>query len=165
MKKQNIIIVLLFFCILTSAVGYIIFKTNVEVSQKTAVAQDLNVIFKSIGDVKEVDCINSTALISKDKKDVTISVPNLLKKGAYAEFPITIKNVGTIPAKLESIYQYGLGNDAAISVKYDGIGITDNVLYPGAEKLFTVKVIWLRDSLTGKSNYEFMIRFNYIQAK
>lgn len=164
MKKQNIIIVLIFLCALTLAVGYVVFRTNVEVNGKTAAAQNLEVIFKSVGEIKEVDCIDSTAIISEDRKNVTISVPNLMKKGAYAEFPITIKNIGTLPAKLQTISQYGVGNDASISVSYDGIGVTDATLNPGDERTFTVKVIWKRDLLAEENNYKFMIRFNYVQA-
>lgn len=164
MKKQNIIIVLVFLCILTLATGYVIFRTNVEVTQKTAPAEDLEVIFKSIGNITEVDCVDSIAVISEDRKNVSISVPNLMKKGAYALFPITIKNIGNLPAKLQSISQYGMGQDASISVSYDGIGVTDMVLNPGDEREFAVKVMWKRNLLAEQSNYKFMIRFNYVQA-
>lgn len=164
MKKQNIIIVLIFLCALTLAVGYVVFRTSVEVSGKTATAQNLEVIFQSVGEIKQVDCVDSTAIISEDRKNVTISVPNLMKKGAYAEVPITIKNIGNLPAKLQTISQYGIGNDASISVSYDGIGVTDAVLNPGDERTFIVKVMWKRDLWADENNYKFMIRFNYVQA-
>lgn len=164
MKKQNIIIVLIFLCLLTLAVGYVIFRTDTDVNTKTAKAKNLDVVFTSIGDITEVDCNDSSAYISFDRKTVTIDVPNLLNKGAYVLVPVTIKNVGTLPARLQSINQFGSGNDLSISVTYHGIGITDVILNPGDEKSFYVKVMWKRDLIVVENNYNFMIRFNYIQA-
>lgn len=164
MKKQNLIIVLIVLCLITMAVGYSVFRTNVEVSGKTAAFKDLEVVFIKIGEIKQEGSIDATAFISEDKKRVTINVPKLMYKGAYADFPITIKNVGTIPARLESISQFGIANDASIDVTYNGIGITDAVLNPGDEQSFNVKVSWTRDLLGEVNNYEFIIRFNYIQG-
>lgn len=164
MKKQNIFIVLVVLCMITMAVGYYIFRTNVEVSSKTAAAKDLEVIFTDIGEIKQEGSESATAIISDDKKKVIINVPNLKYKGAYADFPITIKNVGIVPARLESISQYGIGNDASINVSYVGIGITDSVLNPGDEQKFNIKVSWIRNLLGNVNNYEFVIRLNYVQA-
>lgn len=163
MKKQNIIVVLLFLFIFVLSVGYVIFDINAEVEQKTANSKNLEVIFKRIDKIEEVDCINSSANISNNKKQLFINVPNMYRKGAYAIFHITIKNVGNIPARLESISEYGL-NHEAITITYDGIGVTDNILYPGIEKMFTVKVMWQNDLWHGKSNYNFLIKFNYVQV-
>lgn len=164
MKKQNIIIVLIFLCILTLATGYVIFKTDTQVIERTAASQNLEVIFKSVGDVTEFNCLDSSAVISTDRKNVSINVPNLMTKGAYALFPITIKNIGNIPAKLQAISQYTVGTNSSVIVTYDGIGVTDAVLNSGEERTFTVKVMWKWDLITEKNNYKFMIRFNYVQA-
>lgn len=164
MKKQNLFVVLLVLCIITMAVGYSIFRTDIKVGGRTAVFEDLQVIFVKIGKIEEVNSMNASAVISKDGKTVTISVPKLMGKGAYARIPITIKNVGTIPAKLRSISQFGLSNDTAISVTYNGIGVTDSVLEPGDEQNFDVKVSWARDLRNHVSNYDFIIKFNYVQG-
>lgn len=164
MKKQNLFIVLVVLCMITMAVGYFIFRTNVEVRGKTAVAKNLEVVFKEVTEIKQEGSQNATATISEDKKKVTINVPKLEFKGAYADFTITIKNVGTIPARLESIIEYGIGNDASIDVSYTGIGVTDFALDPGNEQTFHVKVSWVRDLLGDVNNYEFAIRFNYVQG-
>lgn len=164
MKKQNLFIVLVVLCMITMAVGYSIFRTNVEVRGKTAVAKNLEVVFKEVTEIKQEGSQNATATISEDKKKVTINVPKLEFKGAYADFTITIKNVGTIPARLESIIEYGIGNDASIDVSYTGIGVTDFALNPGNEQTFHVKVSWVRDLLGDVNNYEFAIRFNYVQG-
>ena len=163
MKKQNIIVVLLFLFIFVMSVGYVIYDIDAEVEQKTANSKNLEVIFERVGEIEEVDCVNSSAEISNNKKQLVINIPNMYKMGAYAIFPVTIKNVGSIPARLESISEYGL-NHEAITITYDGIGITDNVLYPGIEKMFTVKVMWENELWHGKKNYNFLIKFNYEQA-
>lgn len=164
MKKQNIFIVLVVLCMITMAVGYSIFRTNVEVRGKTAAAQDIEVIFSKIGYITEEGSEDATAVISEDKKKVTINVPKLKFKGAYAEIPITIKNVGTLPAKLETINQSGIDDDAFVCVSYDGLGVTDIALNPGDEQTFEVKVSWDRDISNNVNNYEFVIRFNYVQV-
>ena len=95
MKKQNLFIVLIVLCILTLAIGYSIFKTNVEVSGKMASSKNLDVIFTKIGNIEQVGSINASAFISADSKRVTINVPNLLYKGSTNQMcinvPATIK--------------------------------------------------------------------------
>lgn len=164
MKKQSLFIVLVVLCMITMAVGYSIFRTNVEVAGKTAMAQDIEVIFTKIGEIKQEGCENATAVISENKKKVTINIDYLKYKGAYADFPITIKNVGTIPARLESIRQFGIGNDSSINISYTGIGVTDSVLNPGDEQNFNVRVSWLRELLNNENKYNFSISFNYVQG-
>lgn len=166
MKKQNLFIVLIVLCILTLAIGYSIFKTNVEVSGKMASGKNLDVIFTKIGNIEQVGSINASAFISTDSKRVTINVPNLLYKGAYVIIPISLKNVGTIPARLESISEYGIGYNSPVKVTYTGIGISNEILNPGDEQNFNVKVYWARSSINELNNnkYEFVIKFNYVQA-
>lgn len=165
MKKQNLFIVLIVLCILTLAIGYSIFKTNVEVSGKMASSKNLDVIFTKIGNIEQVGSINASAFISVDSKRVTINVPNLLYKGSYVIVPISLKNVGTIPARLESISEYGIGYNSPVKVTYTGIGISNEILNPGDEQNFSVKVYWSRSSINELNNkYEFVIKFNYVQA-
>ena len=163
MKKQKLIILLVVLLILTLATGYVIFRTDVNVSSKMAATESLEVIFKNVDSPIEYNSINASARISENRKVLYISVPNLMQKGAYAVFPITIKNIGTLPARLQSITQYGIGS-SAIHVSYDGIGIMDGVLYPNEEKEFTVKVLWIRELWGQNNEYDFQINFNYIQA-
>lgn len=164
MRKQSLIIVSIVLCMITMAVGYSIFRTNTEVSGKTAAAKNLEVVFIKIGDIKQEGSVDAAAFISNGGKSVTINVPKLTYKGAYVDVPITIKNIGTLPARLQSISQFGVSNDASIDVSYNGIGITDAVLNPGDEQSFNVKVSWARDLLVDVNNCEFLIRFNYVQG-
>ena len=84
--------------------------------------------------------------------------------GAYAVVPITVKNVGQIPAKLESIYEYGTNDNEAIKITYDGIAVTDKALNPLEEEKFFIKVSWENELKQDSSEIEFYIRFNYVQG-
>lgn len=166
MRKQRLIIVLIVLFLLTIATGYVVFRTNVEVESqgKTASVKNLEVIFKSVGTPTEVYSTNASAVISENKKNLDIYVPNLMQKGAYAEFPVTIKNVGTLPAKLQSVNQYSVGN-AAVWVDYRGISVLDEVLYPKDERNFFVRVSLIREITVPSIKFDFHINFSYIQAK
>ena len=85
-------------------------------------------------------------------------------EGSYANFTITIKNTGTLPAKLESIYEYGIDVNSALKVTYDGIGITDTIISPGQVSTFNVKVAWDGDLIEDYEELEFTIKLNYVQA-
>lgn len=164
MRKQNIFIVLTVLTILVLSIGYSIFRTNVTVKGKSATVKDFDVIFEKIGKITEDGSTDASAIIDETKKIVTISVPKLMRKGAYAIIPITIKNTGSVPAKLESIVETGLNDGGAITVSYSGIGITDAVLTPGDESNFEVKVKWENDLKDDYEEIEFFIKFNYVQG-
>lgn len=164
MKKQSMFIVVIAIVAITLAVGYSVFKTNVEVVGKSAVVQDLDVIFSSVGSIEQNKSEGASAVISDDKKTVKVNVPRLLGKGAFAIIPITIKNNGTIPAKLYSINEYGFNAGGAIKVEYNGIGVTDVALNPGDTTTFTIMVTWENDLEGNVEELEFAINFNYVQA-
>lgn len=164
MKKQNVFVLLGVLLVLVLFVGYSVFRTNVTVKGKSATVKDFDVIFEKIGKITEDGSTDASAIIDETKKIVTISVPKLMRKDAYAIIPITIKNTGSVPAKLESIVETGLNENGAITVSYSGIGITDAVLNPGDESNFEVKVKWENDLKDGYEEIEFFIKFNYDQG-
>ncbi len=163
MKKQNIIIVIIVLLFLTMSVGYSVFRISTTVQGKAATVKNLNVEFKNIGKIEEIGSSNAFAKIAEDNKTVIINVPNLMYKGAYAVIPITVKNVGQLPAKLESINEYGT-NTNCLEVDYYGIAITDKILQPGEEETFTVKVLWKNELESNLESEQFYIKFNYIQG-
>ena len=138
-------------------------RVSTNVKGKTSIVKDLNVEFKSIGKIEEYGSYGATAEISNDKKTVLINVPKLSYMGAYAVVPITVKNVGQLPAKLESIYEYGTNDNEAIKITYDGIAVTDKALNPLEEEKFFIKVSWENELKQDSSEIEFYIRFNYVQ--
>ena len=163
MKKQSLLIVIVILILLGVSVGYSVVRISTNVKGKTSIVKDLDVEFKSIGKLEEHGSYGATAEISDDKKTVLINVPKLSYMGAYAVVPITVKNVGQIPAKLESIYEYGTNDNEAIKITYDGIAVTDKALNPMEEEKFFIKVSWENELKQDSSEIEFYIRFNYVQ--
>lgn len=163
MKKQSLLIVIVILILLGVSVGYSVVRISTNVKGKTSIVKDLDVEFESIGKIEEYGSYGATAEISDDKKTVLINVPKLSYMGAYAIVPITVKNVGQLPAKLESIYEYGTTDNEAIKITYDGIAVTDKALNPMEEEKFFIKVSWENELKQDSSEIEFYIRFNYVQ--
>lgn len=163
MKKQSLLIVIAILILLGVSVGYSVVRISTNVKGKTSIVKDLDVEFESIGKIEEYGSYGATAEISDDKKTVLINVPKLSYMGAYAVVPITVKNVGQMPAKLESIYEYGTNDNEAIKITYDGIAVTDKALNPLEEEKFFIKVSWENELKQDSSEIEFYIRFNYVQ--
>lgn len=163
MKKQSLLIVIVILILLGVSVGYSVVRISTNVKGKTSIVKDLDVEFESIGNLEEYGSYGATAEISDDKKTVLINVPKLSYMGAYAVVPITVKNVGQMPAKLESIYEYGTNDNEAIKITYDGIAVTDKALNPLEEEKFFIKVSWENELKQDSSEIEFYIRFNYVQ--
>lgn len=163
MKKQSLLIVIVILILLGVSVGYSVVRISTNVKGKTSIVKDLDVEFESIGKIEEYGSYGATAEISDDKKTVLINVPKLSYMGAYAVVPITVKNVGQLPAKLESIYEYGTNDNEAIKITYDGIAVTDKALNPLEEEKFFIKVSWENELKQDSSEIEFYIRFNYVQ--
>ena len=163
MKKQSLLIVIVILFLLGVSVGYSVVRISTNVKGKTSIVKDLDVEFESIGKLEEYGSYGATAEISDDKKTVLINVPKLSYMGAYAVVPITVKNVGQLPAKLESIYEYGTNDNEAIKITYDGIAVTDKALNPLEEEKFFIKVSWENELKQDSSEIEFYIRFNYVQ--
>lgn len=165
MRKQNFVILLVVSILLAIIAGYTVFRVNSDTQTKTAPAKTLEVDFVKIGNIEELGSIGAKAYISKNRKYVTIEVPNLQYQGAYAKIPITIKNVGFIPAKLKWINEYGINANRAINVTYSGIGVTDRVLTPGATSSVIVTVKWNKNisNIYDKDTY-FKINLYYEQG-
>lgn len=163
MKKQSLLIVIVILILLGVSVGYSVVRISTNVKGKASIVKDLDVEFESIGKLEEYGSYGATAEISDDKKTVLINVPKLSYMGAYAIVPITVKNVGQLPAKLESIYEYGTNDNEAIKITYDGIAVTDKALNPMEEEKFFIKVSWENELKQDSSEIEFYIRFNYVQ--
>lgn len=163
MKKQSLLIVIVILILLGVSVGYSVVRISTNVKGKTSIVKDLDVEFESIGKLEEYGSYGATAEISDDKKTVLINVPKLSYMGAYAVVPITVKNIGQIPAKLESIYEYGTNDNEAIKITYDGIAVTDKALNPLEEEKFFIKVSWENELKQDSSEIEFYIRFNYVR--
>ena len=164
MKKQNIVIVLLMLFILVALVGYEVFKINSETIEKTSSVKSLNVDFIKIGKIEEVGSEGAYAKITSNKKNVTINVPSLLYKGAYAKFPITVKNTGNLTARLRSIIEKNISSNGSIQISYDGLSVFNKPLKPGDTTEFYVTVSWKDNEFAKSDNLSFQILLNYVQV-
>ena len=170
MKKQSIAIIGVIALVLAVAVGYALFSETITVDGTATAKGSFDVEFTEVGDA-ESDGYTQTegtelAVISTDKNTLTVTVDKLNYPGAYVEFPVTVTNVGTIPAVLKNIEQTGLDADSSpIKVTYSGTAATESEVAPNAEKTLNVRVEWLEGDNTTAENVEFDINLEYEQVR
>lgn len=169
MKKQSIIIIGIIAFVLAVAVGYALFSETITINGTATAKGDFDVEFTTIGtptcDGYSKDCTAANlASISTDKNTLTITVDKLQYPGASVSIPVTVTNVGSIPAVLDSITETGLTTDANVKVSYEGIAASTTPLQQNGTKTFTVKVEWLSTSQTSSENVTFSIALNYKQV-
>lgn len=160
MKKLKTITVISLVMLLIMGISYALLSDTITVtgSATTTGSLDVNVISASVSN--QVGSSNST--ISNNNDTITINVPKLEYPGAYTEFSITLKNEGTINAKLKSIVENDMG-DANILVSYSGIAVNE-LLNVNNSKTFTIKVEWLSSSTSASvDGVDISIDFIYEQ--
>lgn len=164
MKKQNIAIIGVIAFVLAISVGYALFSQTLTINGTATAKGSFDVQFATATIQKEVGSTGATATISEDKATLTVNVPKLEYPGAYVEIPVTVKNVGTIPAKLIEITETGLTADASVKVSYTGLTeLKDQQVDQNGTQSFTIKVMWDADSNKNSENVEFSIKLNYQQ--
>ena len=171
MKKQNIIIIGVVAFVLAVAVGYAIFSETLTISGTATAEGNFDVQFTSVGTPTCVGfsqtCDADTLTeITEDKNTLNITVNKLQYPGAYVEIPVTVTNVGTIPAILTNIEETGLTTDPSIKVTYEGLQeLKNQQISQGATQDFKIKVTWDQSSQQGASDVSFTIKLNYEQIK
>ena len=164
MKKQNIAIIGVIAFVLAVAVGYALFSQTLTINGTATAKGSFDVQFATATIQKEVGSTGATATISEDKATLTVNVPKLEYPGAYVEIPVTVKNVGTIPAKLIEITETGLTTDASVKVSYTGLTeLKDQQVDQNGTQSFTIKVMWDAASNKNSENVVFNIKLNYQQ--
>lgn len=164
MKKQNIAIIVVIAFVLAISVGYALFSQTLTINGTATAKGSFDVQFATATIQKEVGSTGATATISEDKATLTVNVPKLEYPGAYVEIPVTVKNVGTIPAKLIEITETGLTTDDSVKVSYTGLTeLKDQQVDQNGTQSFTIKVMWDAASNKNSENVVFNIRLNYQQ--
>lgn len=169
MKKQNILIIGAIAIVLALAVGYALFSDTLTIGGTAKASGDFDVEFTTLGTPtcvgysKECTAAN-LATISNDKNTLTITVNKLSFPGAYVEIPVTITNVGSIPAVLKSIDETGLATDANVTVTYTGVAASATPIAQNATQSMTIKVQWNTNSEASSENVSFQIKLNYEQV-
>lgn len=162
LSSQNKIIVGVLSLFLILIVGYAIFSESITIGGTANASGDFDIIFNSVGVIKEVGSSGATATISTNKKALSVTVPKLEYPSAYVEIPVTIKNNGNITAKITGIQTSGLDNKD-IKVTYNGVAQNDR-LTAGQEISMKIKVTWDIASTTIVDNLAFTINITYEQA-
>ena len=169
MKKQNIAIIGVIAFVLAIAVGYALFSETITVTGTATAKGSFDVEFTEVGNPTcsgfSEECTKANlAVISEDKNTLTVTVDKLQYPGAYVEIPVTVTNVGTIPAILTGITESGIGSTTSpVKVTYTGIAASDAEIAQGTPATFTVRVEWNQDINTTAEEVEFSIGLNYKQ--
>ena len=172
MKKQNIAIIGVIAFALAVAVGYALFSQTLTINGTATAKGSFDVQFTevgtptSVGYTKAEDETAELAAISADGKTLTITVNKLDYPGAYVEIPVTIKNKGTIPAKLKEIVQTGLNDETGpVKVSYSGIAASETPINTDETQSMKIKVEWLStvNDNTADGGATFTIKLNYEQ--
>ncbi len=169
MKKQNIAIIGVIAFVLAIAVGYALFSETITVTGTATAKGSFDVQFESVGTPvcsgysKECTADN-LAIITTDKNTLTVTVDKLQYPGAYVEIPVTVKNVGTIPAILTGITETGTVNKNATGpIKVSYTAIANDEMAQNVTKSFTIRVEWDELDNNTADKFEFSIGLNYQQ--
>lgn len=172
MKKGNTdrrkFIVSLFIIVLSLGVGYAIFSETINITGTAQTTGAFNIEFfdadPTLQEKQDALLTTNTATISGDKNLLTLDVPSLERPGSWVEFDVTVKNVGTIGALLESVDVTG-DTDPNIDVDYPTwtTGLVPGVIAAGASYTFDIVVEWDIDSETG-TTINYTLALNYQQA-
>lgn len=169
MKKQNIAIIGVIAFVLAIAVGYALFSETITVTGTATAKGSFDVEFTKVGTPTcsgfSKDCTEANlAVISGDKNTLTVTVDKLQYPGAYVEIPVTVTNVGTIPAILTGITESGIGSTTSpVKVTYSGIAASNAEIAQGTKATMVIRVEWNKDINTTAEGVKFSLGLNYKQ--
>lgn len=146
-KKSRILIFGIISFLLVITVGYALFSETLNIGGSASTNGEFNVEILST-EITEVGSTNASANISDDKNTLTLSAPDLQYPGAKVEYKITIKNTGSLAAKLKTINKSD-DNDT-IKITYDDI-VVDDIIAIGSTKTFKITVTWDGESTKASS--------------
>ena len=166
-NKSKVLVVALIVLLLALAIAYASFSGVLKISGKADASGKFEVIFTN-GVVSSSE--HGTATVTKTDAtkmtaDIKLSYPG---DGCYVT--ATIKNNGTVPAKLTGFNLYNKGTTTAFSnndieVLVPDMDTTGNeVLEPGESCTITFTVKWKKDSTAKSASAEFDIELDYEQA-
>jgi len=166
-KMKKYLMVVLAIILLGLAVGYAAFSDVLTISGTATATGSFDVQFDSVtvDDRVGVNVSNTTATISADKNTLNIQVADMAYPGAGAQFTTTIKNVGTVPAKIDSITPTNLDTTNIEVVGLDVINTSHATLGPDDTCTVTFYVKWKESQATDLTNetVNFSLVINYVQ--
>ena len=153
--KKKYLIILLIVLLLGLAVGYAIFTDTLTITGTANAKGSFDVRFISCTPTiagANISATTNATSISADGNELTVSAVDLKYPGAYVQYAVKIKNVGSIPAKVVSFTKTG-GSDHIEIVGTTGVTGDSDVTIPVGEVLaaddectYTFYVRWKTDT-------------------
>lgn len=177
MKKQNkksgkkYLIILLIVFLLALAIGYAAFSDTLNITGTANANGTFDMEFQNANIDKAVGCdaTGTTATISADKDTLSVQVKDLAYPGAGAQISVDIVNVGSLPAKVNSITPTNIAGSSNIKIKgLDAIQTSHPTIAAGDTCKLTFTVEWDPEStgeLTSeeKAGISFNLAIDYTQ--
>ena len=154
------------------AIGYAAFSDTLKITGTANANGTFDLQFQNVtvDSVVGANVEGTTAKISDDKNTLTVAVKDLAYPGAGAQFTVEIANVGTVPAKVNSVTPTNITGSDNIKIKgLDVITADHPVIDPEGICTLTFTVVWDPDA-TGnltdkeKTGISFNLEINYTQA-
>lgn len=164
-KTKNIILLLLLLIIVGMTVGYAALAQLLTINGTANITASWDIKITNIAEGTLNGATSKTAaVVSGDKLSATFDV-NLLYPGASATYVITIKNAGTINARLESITGIDTANSAAPNeITYSISARENDALTSGDTVDYIVTVNWNdTNAIPETKTKSATITLNYIQ--
>lgn len=140
--KSSLILVLLS-VVFVMAIGYAAFSQDLIVTGNAQITSKWDIHIEEISVASEVNRGKNIKATVDDNKISAHFETELIMPGSSVTYNITVKNGGTLDAKLNSLNFEDSQNDAII-YSYNGININD-VLQTGQTTTFTVTVTFNND--------------------
>lgn len=161
--KSSLIMVLLA-VVFVMAVGYAAFSQQLTINGSAQITSTWDVHIEEISVASEQNQgKNISATVAQDKLSVSFQT-ELVVPASSVTYNITVKNGGTIDAKLDSLV-FNDSNNEAIKYSYSGINL-DDVIESGESQTFTVTVSF-NDQYTTTPEVktsELTMTLGYVQA-
>ena len=137
MHKSSLIMILLA-VVFVMAIGYAAFSTTLNINGTAQITSSWDVHIEDIAVNNEIlDGKNISASVGQNNLSATFQA-ELVSPGSGVTYDVTIKNSGTLDAKLESITFVDSDNEAIVA-SYSGISQND-VIEAGRTQTFTITV-------------------------
>lgn len=137
MHKSSLIMILLA-VVFVMAIGYAAFSTTLNINGTAQITSSWDVHIEDIAVNNEIlDGKNISASVGQNNLSATFQA-ELVSPGSGVTYDVTIKNGGTLDAKLESITFVDSDNEAIVA-SYSGISQND-VIEVGRTQTFTITV-------------------------
>ena len=161
---KSTIIMILLALVLLMAIRYAAFAQRLNINGSTQISSSWDVHIEDISVNSELqNGQNINASVGENNLSATFEA-ELIEPGSSVTYDITVRNAGTLDAKLDSIV-FTNSNNEAIQYSYAGISESD-VIEAGQTQTFTITVKFNESYTTTPDNKTSSVTMNltYVQA-